>query len=301
VQDAGVLVARVNDLANEVAALNNAIRPLMLSKASPNDLLDKRDLALGELADLVGARTETRDDHTVDVFIGGSTLVAGDRAIELRAEEQPDPGLADAGVKRLVFTSAGGGEVVPRSGEAAGLSEVANTLIPDAIRALDGIANSLVTDVNALHVTGQDLDLATGWNFFDPAGVTASTIAISGDVAGQPRRIAAGEAGAGEWDATIAQEIARLREAPGGADDEYSQLVGALGVQVGSARARATAQSAALQRIDEARLSAKSVNIDEEMIDMIGAQRAYEASARVINAVDELLDLLVNRLGLVGR
>ena len=56
-----------------------------------------------------------------------------------------------------------------------------------------------------------------------------------------------------------------------------------------------------LQRVDDARLGARSVNIDEEMIDMVGAQRAYEASARVINAVDEILDVIVNRLGLVGR
>jgi len=40
---------------------------------------------------------------------------------------------------------------------------------------------------------------------------------------------------------------------------------------------------------------------DEEMIDMVAAQRAYEASARVITAVDEMMDVLVNRLGLVGR
>ena len=41
--------------------------------------------------------------------------------------------------------------------------------------------------------------------------------------------------------------------------------------------------------------------LDEEMIDMVAAQRAYEASARVITAVDEMMDVLVNRLGLVGR
>lgn len=56
-----------------------------------------------------------------------------------------------------------------------------------------------------------------------------------------------------------------------------------------------------MQRVDEARLAARSVNIDEEMIDLVAAQRAYEASARMINAVDEMLDILVNRLGLVGR
>jgi flagellar hook-associated protein 1 FlgK len=72
-------------------------------------------------------------------------------------------------------------------------------------------------------------------------------------------------------------------------------------VHVSSTRNRSISQTSVLQRVDEARLSARGVNIDEEMIDLVAAQRAYEASARVINAVDEMLDVLVNRLGLVGR
>ena len=301
VDEAHALVSQVNDLATEVASLNQAIRPLVLSGASPHDLLDQRDLAVAELAELVGARVEGRDDGTVDVFVGGSTLVTNDRTVELEALEVPDPGLTDVGVQRLAFSWVGGGEVTPTGGTAAGLLSVANSTIPDAIRDLDAVAASLVTEVNTIHAAGQDLDLNTGWNFFDPAGVTAATLAVSADVAGQPRRISAAEVGAGEWDATTAQQLSGLRDLAGGPDEGYTELVGRLGVQVGSMNARSAAQGSVLQRVDEARLSARSVNIDEEMIDMVAAQRGYEASARVITAVDELLDILVNRLGLVGR
>jgi flagellar hook-associated protein 1 FlgK len=278
VGEAGALVARVNDLAAEVAALNDSLRPLLLSDAAPNDLLDQRDVALGKLADLVGGRVQAREDGTVDVYVGGSM-----------------------GVQRLVFRWKGGGEVTPAGGQAAGLLEMANTAIPDAIRALDGIANSLVASVNAIHSAAQDLDGGTGWNFFEPTGTTAATLAMSADVTGQPRRVSIASVGAGQLDAAMGQQIAGLRDATGGADDMYAELVGGLGVQVSSAKTRAAAQQSVLQRVDEARLAERSVNIDEEMIDMVSAQRAYEASARVINAVDEMLDVLVNRLGLVGR
>lgn len=301
VAEGEALVAQVNGLALEVARLNDALRPLLLSNASPNDLLDQRDIALGKLADLIGARVEENDDGTVDVFVGGSTLVHSGRAIELRAGTEPDPGLADVGMQRLVLSWAGGTTVTPTGGEAAGLLAMANTALPDAVRALDSVAASLVAGVNAIHATGQDLDGVTGWSFFDPTGTTAATIAVSADVAGQPRRIAAAEAGAGGLDATVAQRLAALRGAAGGTDEQYAELVGGLGVRVGSVRARSSAQSAVLQRVDEARLSARAVNIDEEMVDLVAAQRAYEASARVINTVDEMLDVLVNRLGLVGR
>jgi flagellar hook-associated protein 1 FlgK len=43
------------------------------------------------------------------------------------------------------------------------------------------------------------------------------------------------------------------------------------------------------------------VSLDEEMTDMIRFQHAYSANARMINTMDEMLDLIVNRLGLVGR
>lgn len=301
VGEAETIAERVNVLATEIAGLNDAIRPLVLSNATPNDLLDQRDVALGELADLVGARVQHKDDGTVDVYVGGSTLVHSARTVRMEATTTVDPGLADVGVQRLSFQWVGGGEVTPSGGEAAGLLMMANTEIPDAIRDLDAIAGEFVADVNAIHVASQDLDLATGHNFFDPTGTTAATIALSADVDGQPRRIAAAAVDAGELDASAAQAIAALRDEDDGAADKYAELVGGLGVIVASVRARSSAQSSVLQRVDEARLSARSVNLDEEMIDMVAAQRAYEASARVINTVDEMLDVLVNRLGLVGR
>ena len=43
------------------------------------------------------------------------------------------------------------------------------------------------------------------------------------------------------------------------------------------------------------------VSIDEEMVNLITYQRAYEAAARVMTAVDQSLDTLINRTGVVGR
>jgi flagellar hook-associated protein 1 FlgK len=37
------------------------------------------------------------------------------------------------------------------------------------------------------------------------------------------------------------------------------------------------------------------------MVHLLTYQRAYEAASRVISAVDEALDVLINRTGLVGR
>jgi len=292
---------QTNDLATEVASLNDALRPLLLSGAAPNDLLDQRDTAVGNLASLMGARVQDRPDGTIDVYVGGSTLVQGSRAMKLHSSAVADPSLADVGLQLTSLEWDGGGTLIPTGGEMAGLLDTVNSTIPDAIRQLDAVANAVVQRVNSIHSGGQDLDGNPAGDVFDPAGTTARTISISADVAGQPRRLAAAAIGGGTLDSSIAQEIASLRNEVGGPDDQYEQLVGTLGVQVASTRARSGAENSVMDRVEQARVAARSVNIDQEMIDLVAAQRAYQASSRVINAVDEILDNIVNRLGLVGR
>jgi flagellar hook-associated protein 1 FlgK len=41
--------------------------------------------------------------------------------------------------------------------------------------------------------------------------------------------------------------------------------------------------------------------MDEEMSNLIRFEHSYNASARMVNVIDEMLDIIVNRLGLVGR
>jgi flagellar hook-associated protein 1 FlgK len=43
------------------------------------------------------------------------------------------------------------------------------------------------------------------------------------------------------------------------------------------------------------------VNLDEEMTNMLSFQHAYSAAGRMVTAIDETLDVLINRTGLVGR
>jgi flagellar hook-associated protein 1 FlgK len=53
--------------------------------------------------------------------------------------------------------------------------------------------------------------------------------------------------------------------------------------------------------VDNLRLSISSVSLDDEMVNMIKYQHAYEGSSRIITAMDEALDILINKMGLVGR
>jgi flagellar hook-associated protein 1 FlgK len=53
--------------------------------------------------------------------------------------------------------------------------------------------------------------------------------------------------------------------------------------------------------VDQRRQSVSGVSLDEEMSSMIQFQHAYNASARMITLTDELLDKIINGMGIGGR
>jgi flagellar hook-associated protein 1 FlgK len=84
-------------------------------------------------------------------------------------------------------------------------------------------------------------------------------------------------------------------------DDSIRSLVAHVGELTAAAASGARSQVALTAAADNSRVQAHGVSIDEEMVNLITYQRAYEAAARVMTAVDESLDTLINRTGLVGR
>lgn len=84
-------------------------------------------------------------------------------------------------------------------------------------------------------------------------------------------------------------------------DAFYSSLIGTLGVQSQDALRQNTNQQTVIDQLTNLRASTSGVNMDEEMTDMIKFQKGYNAAARVLTAMDEMLDKLINGTGVVGR
>ena len=185
----------------------------------------------------------------------------------------------------------------------AGHLGAVNSAVPQAVVDLDGVASRLVTGVNALHRTGHGLDAVADVNldFFDAAGTRAATIAVSADVAGRPGRIAAAVASGGALDSALAQSIAALATSTTGADAAYQSMIGRLAVSSQAADRRSRTQQDVARQADDARLSVSGVNLDEELTNLVAEQRSYEAAARLLTTIDESLDVLINRMGVVGR
>ena len=303
--DATTLVAQVNADSARVAELNGSIVAAKSAGVDAGDLEDERDLIIDRIVGQTGATTRGHDDGSVDVFLGGSTLVRGIHAesLEVVPGGALDPPYAGMGLNKTeVKWALDGYPVDALSGRIGADLQGINSIAPSYLQKLDGVASQLVTDVNALHRTGHGLAAGdVNLDFFDPAGVTAATIGVSASVAGQPSRLALANASGGALDGNLGQSIAALADSASGADAKHRTLIGQLGVEVQTAQRRADVQSKITKQVSADRQAVSGVSLDEEMTSLVATQRAYEASARVMTAVDQMLEDLISKTGMVGR
>lgn len=282
------LAIDVNTMAKQLADVNKAITT---SLESNPDLLDHRDVLLNSLAKLTGATTRPAANGLVDVYVGNRALVVGEYTEQM-----------DGSSGTLTWTN-GNQPVNAPSGEAAALAATTTDVVPRYRAALDTVAAALVSGVNALHTVGYDKTSTTGRTFFDPTKTTAATIALSVDVAGTPNNIAAGApvlpgpTAPGVLDGGQARAIARLADSVTGPNTAYRTLISGLATETNAATSRAALQEQVAAGATRDAASVGSVNLDEEMANLVSAQRAYEANARVIKAVDEMLSFLMQSFG----
>lgn len=301
------IAGKINTRATEIAQLNFQIKQVELNGDMANDLRDRRDLLLDELSSIAQISYTEQPDRSVTIYIGSHELVVANEARQVKAI----PDIANPGFEKLVFV-ADGANVQADAGELKGVLDARDVALPALLTKLDTFALGLITDVNALHSTGYGLDgTTTGLNFF--AGTGANDIAINGVLAAQPDKIAAASAPvppaltAAPGDGSNALAIADLQHAQSLAlgnqtfDDYYTNLVSVLGADVKSAKGLADSNDMMAAHLDGLRLSISGVNLDEEMTNLNASQHAYEAAARVITSIDEMLDTLINRTGLAGR
>jgi flagellar hook-associated protein 1 FlgK len=248
--------------ATQIAQLNQQIKLSLQAKQQPNQLEDRRDLLLDKLSELGHVTVTQESDGTDTVAFGGAAepLVEGSKVNWPQA-----------------LTVAAGGKL----GTLLELSSPAGALAHYRT-ALNEVAAALAETVNALH---------TATPFF--SGNSAATIAV----AVKPSEVQTskpGNPGGNE----VARAIAELRG--GAAEQHYAALIAEVGSDVQSAASDQTNAQAVVTAINDQRQSVSGVSLDEEMTNLITFQRGYEASARALTSMDEMLDTLINHTGAVG-
>jgi flagellar hook-associated protein 1 FlgK len=282
-------VDEINQTASDLAKLNQGLRSAYVGGTDATTLLDQRDQLTLRLAELTGGTVVTNADTTVDVRVNGLALVSGNTAGTVAVSGSSTMAGASSDPVTL---SLDGAPLPPAgtrlNGQLGASYDLVTTDLPGYLSTLDSFVASLVSQTNDLHTQGVDLDGNAGGPIF--TGTTAADLSVA---VTDPRRVAAAAPGQGALDASVADDI--------GTQDlgatAYRSLVTGLGVTVSSARRVAENQGVLTAQVDASRESLSGVNIDEEMVNLLAAQRAYEGASRVITTVDSVLDTLINRTG----
>jgi flagellar hook-associated protein 1 FlgK len=251
----------VEDYANQIAQLNGQIKLAEEAGQPPNSMLDRRDLLLDKLSALANVTVSEQPDHTDTVTFGE----AAKPLVEGTTVNWPQE-----------LTEASGGQL----GALLNLTGPKGALT--SLRAgLDEVAATLAHTVNE--------QLAKP--FF--SGETAATLAV----AVEPSEVqASGTKAVGGNEA--AQAVAALRG--GAAEQSYATLVEKLGSDVRSAKDDQTTLQGTVTSINDQRESVSGVSLDEEMTNLISFQRGYQASARTLTVMSEMLETLIEHTGAVG-
>ncbi|HEY8394870.1 MAG TPA: flagellar hook-associated protein FlgK, partial [Thermaerobacter sp.] len=308
---------RVNQIAGQIADVNRQVRVATAAGQNPNDLLDERDRLLEEMATLLPVRVTEQADGTVRVEVAGLLLVDGDVVNSLRAQAVTGPGGMTV---TQVYWDDGSGGTVPldaatlAGGELAGLLEARDDLVGGLRNDLQQLFFALADEINQLHRQGYDLNGQLGEDFFvgmtSPADLPATQ--VNPNLVADPAKLAAatqaGPKGDGApGDGSNALAMAGLRNRPLALLDNATvaafleSVVAGLGIEGRQAEEGARTTQLLLDQVSVQRESVRGVSLDEEMTNMVRFQHAYAAAARLVTAVDEMLSLLIERTGLVGR
>jgi len=290
------LVSEINLHAQQIAALNARITSGEAAGGTANDLRDERDFLLDRLARLVDVQVREGEDGAVRVYVGGVSLVDGEEWSTLEvAHSEDDPQV------QLRWVDIGQPVMLPE-GQIRALVEMRDEFLPEMLSDLDQLASALCNRVNELHREGYGADGLSGRDFFVPGG-TAANLQLSGEVRADPMHIAAsltGEIGDGANALRIAG--VRMEDLVGGTvDDFFRSLVARTGIRAQEARRMQDNQKLLVRQLESRRQSISGVSLDEEVANLIRYEHSYAAAARLMTVLDEMLDILINRLGMTGR
>ena len=289
----------VNLRLDEIAQLNNRISAIEMSGQEANSDRDRRDLLLKDLSESIGARSFETSNGTVSVQLSnGMPLVEGNKATHIvSVYSGTDVNLElDFGTTNIPLDRTALG------GEFRGLYEMRDVTIPDVINRLDQLAYTFATEVNTQHQAGTDLDGNPGVDFFvQPAAVTDASSSMAMNLTAT-RQIAAGNtpppgAPGDNRNALAILDLEQDQLAGLGGNDTlvsyYGKIAATVGVEAARNRQASQGHEDSLIQLQNMRDGIDGVSLEDEMINLMQYQRGFEASAKFLATVDEMMGTLL--------
>lgn len=308
-------IPTVNNLLKDIVNLN---KESAYNRNSNGDVsqkyADDRELKLQELSKFFDIKVSENEDTTVNVFLNGINLVSGVYYSEVGLNVNIDPLNSQQTLELVKRDIETGVETAlqPQAGEIFANMRIFNeTLNPDAPSSSKSISsdfnnfvNELATQINDIMITGFGMNDLTGPSpgrpFFDNSGViTASTIKVNAALINDPTLLPLSEFAGEPGNTGIASQVARLSEDKNflsnmTPNEYYSSYIAKVGSMAREAVNGLSTSKLVDEQLNTLRESSIGVNLDEEAVNLIKFQKAFEAASRIINMTNEMMTTLIN-------
>ncbi|MDR7073155.1 flagellar hook-associated protein FlgK [Fictibacillus barbaricus] len=325
----------VNSYLTQIANINQQIKEIEPHGYLPNNLYDERDKLVDQLSTLVNVKVTkepsgglalpmAEGSYSIELLdVKGNSFATPVKLIDSAINPQTintvsinydstskmAESITVVGATPINITDVSGGKLKGLL-EAYGYEDNGSVkgIYPEMLNNLDGMASQFANKFNEVHQAGTGLDGQTNYSFFDLTGTSgaAKSIKLHSDTNNLDHIAAAKSAFNGDGSNALALADVKNTDLAftGGTATLQSFYEGAIGKMAVDAQqaVRLTDNSAVLSdAVEQRRTSVSGVSLDEEMTNMIQYQHAYNASARNITVIDEMLDKIINGMGVGGR
>lgn len=277
-------VSQINSLTQQIAQINPQVGAMEKEGQDPGALGDQEDELIQQLSQLTNVQVIQTEDGLTLTTGNGTALVVGGQSFALQTINGPT-GMVDV-------ASAQGQDITGSisGGTLGGTIQVRDQDIPGILNQLDNLASQFATSFNSAQEAGYDLNGNAGQALFSvtagPGAASTLSVAIT-----NPSLIAASSDGTAGSNGNVSNLLAVQTQAlPSGADpiDTYSNMVADTGNLAAQAQAEASAGTTTLNQLNNQLGSISGVSIDEETVNLMNYQQAYQAAAQVVNTVDQM-------------
>ncbi len=264
------------DLIQQLNSLNGVIKESYEQDPSrtPNELLDQRDLLTGQLAELLPVTVKEQANGTVEV----STTLEDGTTLDVLALNKQD--LLD---------------------QADGFKSGSIRAYEDMKGEIKGNYTARLNDYTA--TLADAINQAQGFEFFKyDAANPSATIKVNPDLLNNTIKIATGPAGDGDNTTILATLNVRdnrvtINGQETTLDNYYKTIIADVGVATQHAESMVKSQGTLLGYLDDQYESISGVSLDEEVVNLVQFQKAYDANAKVVSTITDMLDTIINKLG----
>ena len=284
-------VTQLNGLTSTIAKLNQQIGGLS-PEGDAGSLEDQRQAAIAQLSQLVGLDQISTEGGGITLTTqGGTVLVAGNEPFALAAVNSGDRmHLLDANGTDIGGTVAGGSLGGQLTGQ--------NQDLPGVQAALDAVAYRVLTAVNLQNNAGTTPTGQAGIAIFVPQPMASGSAGRMAMIANQPNDFAAAAQGEGPTGNSNAQQLADIENGTDAAGNtissQFAALLSQVGTRSGALLQQSSTQQASLTQLTTQRDTLSGVSMDEEASHLSQYQRAYQAAAKVLSVLDQLMASAIN-------